>query len=93
MRKPRVALGLPVFNGARYLRKAVDSVLSQEFEDFQLVISDNASSDATPEICQEYARQDSRVRYFRNETNIGLCAEFPAGLSSLRRHLFQVAGT
>ena len=76
MRKPRVALGLPVFNGARYLRKAVDSVLSQEFEDFQLVISDNASSDATPEICQEYARQDSRVRYFRNETNIGLAPNF-----------------
>lgn len=76
MRKPRVALGLPVFNGERYLRKAVDSVLGQEFEDFQLVISDNASTDGTPEICQEYARHDSRVRYFRNEANIGIAPNF-----------------
>ena len=76
MRKPRVALGLPVYNGERYLRKVLDGVLAQEFEDFQLVISDNASTDGTAEICLEYARRDPRVRYLRSETNIGIAPNF-----------------
>ena len=76
MRKPRVALGLPVYNGERYLRKALDSILAQEFADFQLTISDNASTDGTAEICSEYARCDPRVRYFRSETNVGIAPNF-----------------
>jgi glycosyltransferase involved in cell wall biosynthesis len=71
-RVPRVSVGLPVFNGEKYLSQAVESVLGQEFEDFELVISDNASTDETGRICQEYARQDRRIRYSRNEANIGL---------------------
>jgi glycosyltransferase involved in cell wall biosynthesis len=68
---PRVSIGLPVYNGERYLRLAIDSLLAQTFTDFELVISDNASSDASEAICREYAARDPRVRYYRNARNIG----------------------
>jgi glycosyltransferase involved in cell wall biosynthesis len=60
-----------VFNGEKYLKEAVDSILAQTFQDFELVISDNASTDRTEQICREYASKDSRVRYSRNNKNIG----------------------
>lgn len=69
---PRVTIGLPVRNGARYLERQVDSILAQDFTDFELVISDNASSDATEQICRRYAEQDDRVRYHRTEVDRGL---------------------
>jgi glycosyltransferase involved in cell wall biosynthesis len=65
------SIGLPVYNGARYLRGAVESVLAQTFEDFELVISDNASSDDTPAICRDLADRDGRIRYEPLESNIG----------------------
>ena len=68
---PRVSVGMPVYNGERYLRAALDSVLAQTFRDFELIISDNASTDATEEICREYAARDPRIRYSRNDENIG----------------------
>jgi glycosyltransferase involved in cell wall biosynthesis len=68
---PKVSIGLPVFNGERYLTEAIDSILSQTFTDFEIIISDNASTDRTEEICREYADRDSRIRYHRNATNIG----------------------
>jgi glycosyltransferase involved in cell wall biosynthesis len=70
-RKPKVSVGLPVFNGEKYLNEAIDSILCQSFTDFELIICDNASFDRTEEICQDYAAQDSRIRYYRNKTNIG----------------------
>jgi glycosyltransferase involved in cell wall biosynthesis len=68
---PIVSIGLPVFNGENYLREAIESILAQTFHDFELVISDNASTDRTEEIARHFADVDSRVRYHRNETNIG----------------------
>ncbi len=73
---PQVSLGLPIFNGERYVREAVDSVLRQSFEDFELVICDNASTDSTPEICREYAARDERVRLVANDENIGAAPNF-----------------
>jgi glycosyltransferase involved in cell wall biosynthesis len=75
-RPPKVAIGLPVRNGARFLSQAVESILNQTFEDFELIISDNASEDATEELCRTYALQDRRVRYVRNERNAGAAANF-----------------
>jgi glycosyltransferase involved in cell wall biosynthesis len=66
-----VTIGLPVYNGERYLREAVDSILAQTFRDFELVISDNASSDDTEAVARAYAQRDPRVRYVRNQQNIG----------------------
>src|SRR5258706_15414830 len=71
MDEPRVSIGLPVYNGERYLRRALDSILAQDFKDFELIISDNASTDQTAVICREYGKRDSRIRFYQNDTNIG----------------------
>lgn len=68
---PRVFIGLPVFNGARFLVNALDSLLAQTYRDFTLLVADNASTDATPEICRHYVATDSRVGYVRHPRNLG----------------------
>jgi len=68
--RPRVTIGLPVYNGENFLEQALEGLLAQTFTDFELIISDNASTDRTQEICQAYAR-DPRIRYVRQPTNIG----------------------
>lgn len=68
---PRLSVGLPVHNGQRYLAEALDSLLGQSFTDFELIISDNASTDGTAEICRRYAAADTRIRYIRQSRNIG----------------------
>lgn len=73
---PRVSIGLPVYNGERYIREALDSVLAQTFKHFELIISDNASTDRTAEICRAYVKADPRIKYFRNEENLGAAANY-----------------
>ena len=72
MSGPRVSIGLPVFNSEKSVARALDSLLCQSFTDFEVIISDNASSDNTRKICESYAQRDKRVRYYRNATNIGV---------------------
>ncbi|HEV2455965.1 MAG TPA: glycosyltransferase family 2 protein [Verrucomicrobiae bacterium] len=72
MSSPSVSIGLPVFNGEVRIGRALDSILNQDFMDFEVIISDNASTDNTRSVCLQYAQRDSRIRYFRNETNIGV---------------------
>lgn len=67
----KLCIGMPVYNGELHLRQALDSLLSQTFTDFELIISDNASTDSTPTICQEYIEKDTRIRYVRQPKNIG----------------------
>lgn len=73
---PLVSLGMPVHNGERFVGEAIDSVLAQSFEDFELLIADNASTDATPSICRDYALRDSRIRYVRHSRNLGAARNF-----------------
>ncbi|UKO96523.1 glycosyltransferase family 2 protein [Nostoc sp. UHCC 0870] len=73
---PRLSIGLPVYNGEKFLQAALDSLLAQTFTDFELIISDNASTDNTEEICRAYAAQDKRIRYYRNTENIGCARNF-----------------
>jgi glycosyltransferase involved in cell wall biosynthesis len=68
---PRLTIGLPVFDEERYLETCVQSILDQTYADFELVIADNASSDATEDICRAFSRVDARVRYLRHSGNIG----------------------
>ena len=68
---PLVSVGLFVYNGERFIEEALQSILNQTFTDFELIISDNASTDRTGEIAQAYAKRDDRIRYYRNEKNIG----------------------
>ena len=74
--KPKVSVGMPVYNGAKYIREALDSLLSQTYADFELIISDNASTDGTQQICEEYACKDSRIRYVRQLNNLGALNNF-----------------
>lgn len=73
---PRVSIGLPVYNGENFVKEALDSLLAQTYKDFELLISDNASTDETQIICKAYAAKDRRVRYFRNDRNIGAAPNF-----------------
>lgn len=73
---PRLSIGVPVYNGADYIEEAIASHLEQDFGDFELVVSDNCSDDATPDIVNELASQDSRITYTRNDQNIGGPANF-----------------
>lgn len=68
---PKVSIGLPIYNGENFIVEAIESVLNQTFQDYELIISDNASTDKTPEICQRYARQDSRIHYYHSNINRG----------------------
>ncbi len=83
--QPKVSILIPVYNRRDYLVDCVQSALDQTFTDFEIVVSDNASTDGTWEICQEFAACDSRVKIFRNDTNLGpvrnwlACAERATG--------------
>ncbi len=70
-KQPRASFGLPVYNGGKFLHETLDSILNQSCGDFELIICDNASTDDTAEICQAYAGRDDRIRYYRNERNMG----------------------
>jgi len=74
--RPRVSIGMPVYNGEAFLAAAIDSVLAQSFTNFEVIISDNASSDRTEEISRAYAGRDDRIRYFRNDKNAGAARNF-----------------
>lgn len=74
--RPRVSLGMPVFNGEKYIRESLDALLAQTYSDFELIISDNASTDGTERICREYLSKDSRIKYYRNEVNLGSAQNF-----------------
>jgi glycosyltransferase involved in cell wall biosynthesis len=76
---PRVSLALPVYNGERFIADSIRSILSQDHPDFELVITDNASTDTTADICREFAAADSRIRYFRNERNLGAGPNYNLG--------------
>jgi glycosyltransferase involved in cell wall biosynthesis len=73
---PKLSIGLPVYNGEKFIQAALDSLLAQTFTDFELIISDNASTDNTEAICRAYAAQDKRIRYYRNNENIGCARNF-----------------
>lgn len=73
---PKVSIGMPVYNGEKYIREALDSLLLQTYSNFELIISDNASVDRTEMICREYAQNNSCIRYVRQRENRGAAANF-----------------
>ena len=72
----KVFIGMPVYNGKRYIKRAIDSMIVQTFQDWKLLISDDASTDDTSEICRSYAKVDPRIEYYRQSNNIGLFNNF-----------------
>jgi glycosyltransferase involved in cell wall biosynthesis len=75
-RRPKVSIGLPVYNGEAYIADAIRSFQAQTLDDFELIICDNASTDATADIAGEFASTDPRIRVMRSETNIGANRNF-----------------
>jgi glycosyltransferase involved in cell wall biosynthesis len=88
---PRLSIGLPVYNGERYLAEAFDCFLAQSFQDFEIIICDNASTDRTAEICRSYAQRDPRIRYYRNEKNLGAIPNFNRVFELSRSRFFKWA--
>jgi glycosyltransferase involved in cell wall biosynthesis len=88
---PVVTIGLPVYNGAKYIEQALDSILAQTYTDFELLISDNASTDATEAICRRYAETDSRIIYSRNPKNLGAAANYNRVIHLARGRYFRHA--
>lgn len=89
--EPLVTVGLAVYNSERHVRQSLDCLLAQTFRDFVLFISDNASTDTTSEICREYAARDPRIRYSKNETNIGMVGNYNLLFSKCRSKYFRWA--
>lgn len=90
-REPLVTIGLAVYNGERFIAQAIESVLGQTFDDFRLIISDNASTDGTADICRRFVRQDARVDYHRNDTNIGMPGNYNLVFGMSRSKYFRWA--
>jgi polysaccharide pyruvyl transferase WcaK-like protein/glycosyltransferase involved in cell wall biosynthesis len=85
---PTLTVGLPVYNGERFLAQALDDLLAQTLTDLEVVISDNASTDATPSIARAYAERDARVRYLRQDHNLGAAGNHDAVLAAARGRYF-----
>jgi glycosyltransferase involved in cell wall biosynthesis len=88
---PRLSIGLPVYNGEGLLSEAIEALLGQSYKDFELIISDNASTDGTAEICRDYEAQDSRVRYIRRPRNVGVIANHNGLVGAARGEFFKWA--
>lgn len=88
---PRLTVGLPVYNGELFLSEAIEALLGQTYENFELVISDNASTDSTPDICRQYAKLDNRIRYIRQQRNIGLVANSNFLINQATSEFFKLA--
>jgi hypothetical protein len=86
---PKVSVGMPAYNSASWIEMAISSILQQTFSDLELIISDNASTDGTYEICERFARRDSRVRLLRNPVNIGANGNYLAVLDAARAPYFK----
>ena len=88
---PAVTVGLPVFNGVAFLADALDSILGQSFSDFELLVADNASTDATRELCENVATRDDRVRVLPSDVNRGLAWNWNRLVAASRAPLFKWA--
>jgi len=89
--RPKVSVGMPLYNAAAFVREAIDSLLAQTFGDFELIISDNGSTDETDSICCGYAAQDSRIRYYRSADNRGAAWNFNHCVERARGEYFKWA--
>lgn len=88
---PRVSIGLIVYNGENYIAEAIDSLLAQTFAYFELIISDNCSTDKTESICRDYASRDSRIRYYRADKNHGATWNHNHVIDLARGEFFKLA--
>lgn len=91
--QPLVSIGMPAYNASAYIRQAIDSLLAQDYENFELIISDNASTDGTDDICREYAAKEKRISFYGSEQNYGASWNFTRLLKLARGEFFMYAGS
>ena len=89
--KPKLSIGIPVYNGVKFIKKCLDSLLHQTFSDFEIIISDNASTDLTSKICEEYKKQDKRILFFKQKYNTRMVANFNFVLQQAKGEYFMWA--
>ena len=89
---PLVSIGLPVYNGERFLTQALEALLSQTFTDFEIVISDNNSVDGTQAICERYAARHERISYIRQAANLGAAHNYKRNVPPRQWPLLQMDG-
>ncbi|HEY9702098.1 MAG TPA: glycosyltransferase family 2 protein, partial [Allocoleopsis sp.] len=92
MKNPLISIGLPTYNGSLRIKPAIESVLNQEYTHWELIISDNASEDDTQIICEQFRRQDQRIKYYRQTINLGAVANFQAVLHKANGAYFMWLG-
>lgn len=90
--KTLISIGLPVYNAERYLPQTIDSLLAQDYPNFEVVITDNASTDRTADICRNYAGRNPQIRYYRHERNMGMYLNFNKAFELCRGDFFIWAG-
>jgi glycosyl transferase family 2 len=90
--EPLVSIGIPTYNRARSLRRSIESALRQDFPNLEILISDNASTDETAEVCQSYCAQDRRIRYTRQSRNRGPTENFSEVLKGATGTFFMWLG-
>lgn len=90
--RPRISFGVPIYNEEASIRRCLDSILAQDFSDFEVVVCDNASTDRTREIVEEYAARDERIRLFTNAANVGLIRNFNRVFELTRGEFFRWVG-
>ncbi|MBI1975146.1 MAG: glycosyltransferase family 2 protein, partial [Parcubacteria group bacterium] len=87
MTVPKVSIGLPTYNRAKFIGKAIESVVMQSFRDWELIISDDASIDETPVIVRAWQEKDSRIHYRKNESNVGIARNINQGIRGAQGEL------
>ena len=90
--RPLVSIGMPVYNGEQHVAEAIESMLSQNYSNIELIISDNASTDSTANVCLQFAKQDSRVTFIEQAENLGQIVNFRAVFNASRGKYFAWAG-
>jgi glycosyltransferase involved in cell wall biosynthesis len=88
---PLISVGMPVYNGERFIVETLESLLLQSFKDFEVVVCDNASSDNTESICRSYEKRDERIRYYRNPRNLGAAKNYKKTFELSRGKYFRWA--
>lgn len=88
---PKLSIGVPVYNGERYLAQTLEAILSQSFKDFELIISDNASTDRTEEIVRSFMEKDTRIRYYRSDRNLGVAKNYNRTVELAKGEFFKWA--
>ena len=90
-KSPLVSIGMPVFNGENYISEAIESILRQTYKNLEVIVSDNASSDKTIEICEKYCQKDDRIKLYRNSENLGAAKNYNKALSLAKGKYFKWA--